>query len=190
MKETEGSSVGMCRAAPTEKERTTETVAFSRHNGACREEMPENCTMARAAHECGATAGVSDLVQARRVIVTRADKKKWWDKKMAELEEDMKCNRQGDFFKKLKRLSGTRGILADTILDKAGQQLKTSEEKLARWKRHFEHTLNVHRQVAADLTELEHNTGSDTPGVTRKEVESVVMRLRNGKAAGDDRIQE
>ena len=64
---------------------------------------------------------------------------------------------------------------ADTILDKAGQQLKTSEEKLARWKRHFEHTLNVQRQVAADLTELEDNAGSDTPGVTRKEVESVVV---------------
>ena len=48
MKETEGSSGGMCRAAPTEKERTTETVAFSRHNGACREETPEVCTMARA----------------------------------------------------------------------------------------------------------------------------------------------
>ena len=40
------------------------TVAFSRHNGACREETPEVCTMARAVHECGAMAGVSDLVQA------------------------------------------------------------------------------------------------------------------------------
>ena len=78
--------------------------------------------------------------------MTRTDKKKWWDKKMTELEEDMKCNRQGDFFKKLKRLSGTRGTLADTILDKAGQQLKTSEEKLARWKRHFEHSLNGRMQ--------------------------------------------
>ena len=45
-----------------------------------------------------------------------------------------------------------------------------SEEKLAKWKRHFEHTLNVHRQVAADLMELEDIAGSDTPGVTRKEV--------------------
>ena len=43
---------------------------------------------------------------------------------MAELEEDMKHNSQGDFFKKLKRLSGTRGTPADTILDEAGQQPK------------------------------------------------------------------
>ena len=77
---------------------------------------------------------------------TRADKEKWWDEKMTELEEDMKPNRQGDF-KKLKRLSGTRGTPADTSLDKAEQQLKKPEKKLARWKRHFEHTLNVQRQV-------------------------------------------
>ena len=62
---------------------------------------------------------------------------------MIELEDDMKHNRQGDFFKKLKRLSGTSGTPADTILDEAGQPLKKPEEKLARWKRHFEHTLNV-----------------------------------------------
>ena len=35
--------------------------------------------------------------QVRRA--TRADKEKWWDEKMTELEEDVKCNRQGDFFK-------------------------------------------------------------------------------------------
>ena len=33
--------------------------------------------------------------QVRRA--TRADKEKWWDEKMTELEEDMKDNRQGDF---------------------------------------------------------------------------------------------
>ena len=52
----------MWREAPTEKETTTETVAFSRHNGVCREETPEVCTMARAVHKCEAMAGVSDLV--------------------------------------------------------------------------------------------------------------------------------
>ena len=91
MEGTEGSSGGMCREAPTEKETIIETVAFSRHNGACREDRAELCTMARAAHKCGATAEVSDLVQVRRA--TRADKEKWWDEKMTKLEEDMKRNR-------------------------------------------------------------------------------------------------
>ena len=43
----------------------------SADNGACREEMPEVCTMERAVHECRATARVSDLVQT-----TLADKEK------------------------------------------------------------------------------------------------------------------
>ena len=64
MEGTEGSSGGICREAPTEKETTTESVAFSRHNGACREETPEVCTMTIAAHKCGVTVRVSDLVQA------------------------------------------------------------------------------------------------------------------------------
>ena len=63
---------------------------------------------------------------------TRTDKEKWWDEKMTKLEEDMKRNRQGGVFKKLKRLSSTRGTPADTILDEARQQLKKPEEKLAR----------------------------------------------------------
>ena len=33
--------------------------------------------------------------QVRRVI--RADKERWWDEKMTELQDDMKHNRQGDF---------------------------------------------------------------------------------------------
>ena len=49
--------------------------------------------------------------------------------------------------------------------------------------------MNVQRLMAADLTQLEDNAGSGTPGVTREEVESAVMRLRNGKAAEEDRIQ-
>ena len=53
--------------------------------------------------------------QVRRA--TRTDKEKWWDAKMTKLEEDMKRNRQGGVFKKLKRLSSTSGTLADTILD-------------------------------------------------------------------------
>ena len=36
----------------------------------------------------------------------KRDKEKWWDENMAAMEEDLRQCRQGDFFKKLKRLSG------------------------------------------------------------------------------------
>ena len=41
----------------------------------------------------------------------------------------------------------------------------------------------MQRQVAADLTELEDNAGSYTPGVTREEVESAVMQLKKWKSS-------
>ena len=119
----------------------------------------------------------------------RNDKEKWWNGEMAMLEEDLRRNRQGDFFKKLKRLSGSKTRPVDTILDEAGQPLQRKEDKLARWKRHFEQVLNVENAVTADVrAEVVDNGNLDTPDVTREEVAKAVKRLQNGKAAGEDRI--
>ena len=51
----------------------------------------------------------------------RADKERYWEEVMNDLEEDIKRNRQGDFFKKLSHLSGNSRALPDSILDEAGQ---------------------------------------------------------------------
>ena len=119
----------------------------------------------------------------------KKDKEKWWDENMAAMEEDLRRCRQGDFFKKLKRLSGSKTRPPDTILDEVGQPLQRNEDKLARWRRHFQDVLNVENAVAAEvLAEVEDNGDTDTPDVTREEVVKAVRRLQNGKAAGDDRI--
>ena len=47
---------------------------------------------------------------------------------MAAIEEDLRQCRQGDFFKKLKRLSGSKTRPVDTILDEAGQLLQSNED--------------------------------------------------------------
>ena len=123
----------------------------------------------------------------RRAI--KKDKEKWWDANMAAMEEDLRRCRQGDFFKKLKRLSGSKTRPVDTIIDEVGQPLQSNEDKLAHWRRHFQDVLNVENAVAAEvMTEVEDNGDTDTPDVTRKEVLKAVMRLQNGKAAGEDRI--
>ena len=109
---------------------TTELVERKRQKFA---QWQEQHTSVERQREC-----VTLCKQVRRAI--RADKERWWNEKMTELEDDMKHNRQGDIFKKLKRLSGTSGTPADTILDEARQPLKKPEEKLARWRRHFERT--------------------------------------------------
>ena len=38
----------------------------------------------------------------------KKDKEKWWDTNMATMEADLRRCRQGDFFKKLKTLSGSK----------------------------------------------------------------------------------
>ena len=85
-------------------------------------------------------------------------KEKWWNENMAAMKEDLRRCRQRDFFKKLKRLSGSKPRPADTILDEVGQPLQRNEDKLARWKRHFHDVLNVGNAVAAAvLAEVEDN---------------------------------
>ena len=76
-----------------------------------------------------------------------------------------------------------------TILDESGQSLQKSEEKLGRWKSHFEKVLNVQNVVEATVFEdLEDCSETDTPQVTREEVEQAVKKHQNDKAAGADEI--
>ena len=76
-----------------------------------------------------------------------------------------------------------------TILDERGQPLQKSEEKLERWKQHFEKVLNVQNEVEANvLADLEDHSETDTSQLTREEVEQAVKKLQNGKAAGEDEI--
>ena len=125
--------------------------------------------------------------KVRRAV--RGDREKWLDETMQGMEEDMRRHRQGDFFKKMKQLTNSRVTPVDTILDETGQPLQKAEEKLARWKRHFESVLNVHSTVAEEaLAGLVDHSQMDEPEVTREEVEKAVGKLRNGKSAGDDRI--
>ena len=87
---------------------------------------------------------------------------------MQGMEEDMRRHRQGDFFKQMKQLTNSRVTPADTILVETGQPLQKAEEKLARWKRHFESVLNVHSTVAEEtLAGLVDHSQMEEPEVTR-----------------------
>ena len=62
----------------------------------------------------------------------KQDKEQWWVGQLTEME-DLRQNRQGDFFKKMKRLNGSKVTLMDTILDKSGQPLQRNEGTLRRY---------------------------------------------------------
>ena len=97
---------------------------------------------------------------------------------MQGMEEDMRRHQQGHFFKKMRQLTNSKVTPADTILDETGQPLQKAEEKLARWKRHFESVLNVHSTVAEEaLAGLVDHPQMEKPEVTREEIEKAVGKL-------------
>ena len=51
---------------------------------------------------------------------------------MQEMEDSLKRNQQGDFFRKLRDINADRVKPTGTILDERGQPIKNNEEKLAR----------------------------------------------------------
>ena len=125
--------------------------------------------------------------RVRRAV--KEDKEKWLDGVMKGLEGDMKRHRHRSFYKKMKRLTDNRIAPMSTILDERGQPLQKSEEKLERWKQHFEKVLNVQNEVEANVLEdLEDHSETDTSQLTSEEVEQAVKKLQNGKAAGEDEI--
>ena len=119
----------------------------------------------------------------------RRDKEKWLDGMMKDMEEDMRHNRQDRYFKKMKRLMNSGVTPADIIMDEAGEPVQQAEEKMSRWRRHFQEVLNVGSAVSEEVVaDLEDNSHLETPEVNREEVERAVKKLQNKRAAGDDRI--
>ena len=119
----------------------------------------------------------------------RLGREKWLHEVMEEMEDSLKQNRQGEFFRKLRNLDASRAKPTSTILDESGQPIKSKEEKLARWRRHFEVVLNVQNTVAEEvIAGVEDLSTADRAEVTREEVEHTVNKLKNSKAAGSDEI--
>ena len=142
--------------------------------------------------ECRTDAGRQNEYRTLRKAVRKAvkdDREKWLRTMMKETEDSLKRNRQGDFFRKLRDINADKVKPTSTILDESGQPIKDNEEKLARWKRHFDEVLNVKSIVEEEVTtNVEDRSTSDTAEVTREEVKKAMSKLKNGKAAGSDEI--
>ena len=63
--------------------------------------------------------------------------------------------------------------------------MQQAEEKLSRWRRHFQEALNVDSAVNGEvLADLEDNSHLETPEVNREEVEGAVKMLQNKRQQG------
>ena len=143
-------------------------------------------------HECRTDVGRQREYRSLRLAVRKAvrkDREAWLNAVMEEMEDSLKRHRQGDFFRKLRDLNASRVKPTSTIWDERGHPIQTSEERLSRWKRHFEGVLNVPSTVAAEvIANVEDLATTDTTEVTREEVEVAVRKLKNGKAPGSNEI--
>ena len=63
----------------------------------------------------------------------REDREKWLNEMMREMEEHLKQHRQGNLFKEMRLLTGSKVAPSGTILDEAHRPLHKADEKLARW---------------------------------------------------------
>ena len=122
--------------------------------------------------ECRTDAGrQSEYRTLRKAVrkVVKDDRVKWLHTAMQEMEDSLKRNRQGDFFRKLRDINADRVKPTGAILNESGQPIKNNEEKLACWKRHFEGVLNV-------------------KSIVDEEVMANMGKLKNGKTAGGDEV--
>ena len=131
--------------------------------------------MAGMQNECGETAGILESLQSSEKS-SKNDRGVWLNAVMEEMEDSLKCHRQGDFFRKLRDFNASRVKQTSTILDEHGQPIKTSEERLLRWKRLFERVLNVPSTVVEEvIADVEARVTTDTTEVTREEVVIAVI---------------
>ena len=90
----------------------------------------------------------------------------------------------------VKDLSGKTGSKVP-IVDAARRPLKSQEEQAKRWKEHFHAVLNCPEPAVMHDFIQDCNDSLDiyTGDIMVEEVEKVLKRLQNGKAAGIDGIQ-
>jgi endonuclease/exonuclease/phosphatase family metal-dependent hydrolase len=108
-------------------------------------------------------------------------------------EEAEAAAEQGDMktvYQNTKKLKGDYGQYHDLpVKAEDGTHVTIEEEKLKRWKQHFESILNrPDPPVLADIPEAEEDLDINLGDITVDEVKQAIHKLKNGKAPGEDGV--
>lgn len=101
----------------------------------------------------------------------------------------------GTLYKITKELCNKKRQSTSEVRDKNGKLLTYADQKLKRWKEHFEELLNIENQCNEDegvnqinISNIETIEEINTGPFTEEEVRHAIKKLKNGKAAGVDNI--
>ena len=138
-------------------------------------------------------------------VAIKKDRNQWLAAQATEMEEDAKKHRTLPLFGKIRQLCRPPGKAIGVLKSATGAILATAEEKRARWREHFEATLNVVHVPASTSEEgpKECESGDEQNGgggrqdevdpkssmePTVEEVRAAIGKIKRGKACGADGV--
>lgn len=107
----------------------------------------------------------------------------------SEAERVKEAGERGDvrtLYEITRKLRGRFQSTCKPVRNEAGVLLRSGEEEMHRWRKHFQTVLN--REGSVNLPEVEPNDELNirTDRITRIEIKNAIKKLKNGKAAGCD----
>jgi len=121
--------------------------------------------------------------------MARADKTKYIENLAEEAEVAAKKQDLRTLYNITKTLNGNYSNKDLPVKDANGDTITKEEDKLNRWKQHFETILNRPApSQSAVILEAEHDLQIDTNPPTLQEVRKAIKSLKNGKAPGIDMV--
>ena len=120
----------------------------------------------------------------------RKDKRKYTEDLAKEAEEAAHQNDMKTVYQITRKLKGDFGQNCDRpVKDEDGTTLTSEDQKLRRWKEHFQKILNrPEPAVLADIPEAAEDLDINLGDITLAEVKDAINKLKNGKAPGDDGV--
>ena len=120
----------------------------------------------------------------------RRDKRMYVERLAEEAETAARNQDMKTVYQTTRKLKGDFGQSYDRpVKAEDGTSLTTEEEKLQRWKQHFEKILNrPDPSVLADIPEADEDLDINLGEITVEEVKNAINKQKNGKAPGDDGV--
>lgn len=119
--------------------------------------------------------------------LVRESKQRTWTEFGEKLEQDCKGN-QKLFYKVLKNLRAKKNTDITAIRNEQGDLITDEQQITERWKQYFEKLLNPWNTLDDDLQNREGTANEDKVTIEKEELIAALKRLKNGKAAGHDKI--